>query len=353
MVTAWNVTTISERDVLKQSLALSGGGFRATLYHLGAVRYLRDAGLLSSVTHITSVSGGSVLAAHLALNWDRYCGDSKDFDEAAQELLDFVALDVRNRILRRYPFVQMRAIAQRVTRLSGKRRLTRTLLLENHYKRYLFGDTCLYQLPTSPELHILSTSLSGGGLSSFTRAGLLMEKREASGKLTMAHHHVGLVTVPMAVAASSAFPGFFPPLELSAEVVGAQEGEFQTQFFTDGGVYDNLGVRMFRYLQNTQATTITNADFVNIEEAITAWNHATQSDQNTPLRRLTEIYASVTSSRNQADRVSRAIEKPQQFYSGLERLLAESELREDSHLRRLLDANGNVTNGNVSINNDL
>ena len=42
-------------------LALSGGGFRAVLYHLGLVRFLRDAGILSRVTHISSVSGGSVI----------------------------------------------------------------------------------------------------------------------------------------------------------------------------------------------------------------------------------------------------------------------------------------------------
>ena len=46
-------------------LALSGGGFRAVLYHLGLVRFLRDAGILSRVTHISSVSGGSVIGAHL------------------------------------------------------------------------------------------------------------------------------------------------------------------------------------------------------------------------------------------------------------------------------------------------
>jgi len=50
----------------KLGLALSGGGFRASLYHLGLLRFLRDAGILSQVTHITSVSGGSVTAAHLA-----------------------------------------------------------------------------------------------------------------------------------------------------------------------------------------------------------------------------------------------------------------------------------------------
>src|SRR5690242_18156361 len=84
-------------------LALSGGGFRATLYHLVLIRFLRDAGILSRVTQITSVSGGSVLAAHLVLNWRRYNGSPEDFEEAASELITFVGLDVRNRILRRFP----------------------------------------------------------------------------------------------------------------------------------------------------------------------------------------------------------------------------------------------------------
>src|SRR3954470_14658412 len=89
----------------KIGLALSGGGLRGSLYHLGVVRFLRDAGILRDITHITSVSGGSILAAHLVLNWDRYNGSPQEFDEAAREILDFVGLDVRNRIVRRFPFV--------------------------------------------------------------------------------------------------------------------------------------------------------------------------------------------------------------------------------------------------------
>src|ERR1700746_104651 len=87
----------------KIGLALSGGGFRASLYHLGLLRFLRDAGILSRVTHITSVSGGSIMAAHLALNWARYNGEPEEFDDAAAEFLDFVRPDVRNRIARRFP----------------------------------------------------------------------------------------------------------------------------------------------------------------------------------------------------------------------------------------------------------
>src|SRR5688500_19726947 len=87
----------------KIGLALSGGGFRATLYHLGLVRFLHDAGILRQVTHITSVSGGSIMAAHLALHWDQYTGSTKEFDQAAAQLLAFTRLGIRNRILRRYP----------------------------------------------------------------------------------------------------------------------------------------------------------------------------------------------------------------------------------------------------------
>ena len=53
----------------------------------------------------------------------------------------------------------------------------------------------------------------------------------------------------MAVTASSAFPGFFPPLELTGADVGASSGEFGRQAYTDGGVFDNLGVRLFRCLE--------------------------------------------------------------------------------------------------------
>ena len=83
-------------------LALSGGGFRACMYHLGLVRFLRDAGILPRITHITSVSGGSIFAAHLVLNWDRYNGSPGEFDAAASEFLSFMRLDVRNRIARRF-----------------------------------------------------------------------------------------------------------------------------------------------------------------------------------------------------------------------------------------------------------
>src|SRR5262245_60427854 len=227
-------------------LALSGGGFRATLYHLGLVRFLRDADILRQVTHITSVSGGSIMAAHLALNWERYNGSTEEFDQAASQLLDFIRLDVRNRILRRFPLGLLLRWPRRLLGLSN-RQLTRTGLLERQYEKHLYGDKSLFELPGSPELHILATNLSEGCLCSFSRDGLWMMKQKA-GSSQIERIRVGLMTVSMAVTASSAFPGFFPPLELTGREVGARGGEFGQQAYTDGGVFDNLGVRMFRWL---------------------------------------------------------------------------------------------------------
>jgi predicted acylesterase/phospholipase RssA len=232
----------------KIGLALSGGGFRATVYHLGVIRFLHDAGILSRVTHITSVSGGSIIAAHLVLNWNRYKGSDEEFEAAASELLSFVRLDVRNRLLRRFLLALPLRWPRKLLGFSN-RKLTRTGLLEYHYEKYLYGEASLFELPENPALHILSTNVSEGRLCSFNREGLLSVRRQRDGAVHIDQIHVGLATVAMAVTASSAFPGFFPPLELTGADVGAKGGEFGRQAYTDGGVFDNLGVRMFRFLK--------------------------------------------------------------------------------------------------------
>jgi len=265
-----------EQTISRQfGLALSGGGFRAALYHLGVVRFLRDAGLLSSISRITSVSGGSIIGAHMALNWSRYCGTDEEFQQAADELIRLVRLDVRNRILRRFPLAALVNVLLRFSLRGTVRQYTRAGLLERHYEEYLYGDTGLMQLPESPHLYILATNLSEGSLCAFCREGLMLQRRLGPGKaMEVQTVPMGLATVPMAVAASSAFPGLFPPLELSSKDVGATEGEFSRHAFTDGGIYDNLGLRMFRFLQGLDLS----AD--------------KQSDESIRLQRLDGVFVS-------------------------------------------------------------
>jgi predicted acylesterase/phospholipase RssA len=273
-------------------LALSGGGFRATLFHLGMIRFLREANILPGVTHITSVSGGSILAAHLVLNWHRYTGALEEFDAAAAELLQFVQLDVRNRVVRRYPLALPLRALRRLAFRRPWRQLTRTGLLEYHYEKYLYGDTCLFQMPQEPRLFILATNISEGCLCAFTRDGLLIQRRLPGQRFRFDRIHTGLATVPMAVTASSAFPGFFPPLELQGQDVGADPGQFGRLAFTDGGVYDNLGVRMFRCLERSwmaREVRLHQDDLSDPEQVGRTLQAASQASEDTPLRRLAQM----------------------------------------------------------------
>ena len=277
-------------------LALSGGGFRATLFHLGMIRFLREANILPQVTHITSVSGGSILAAHLVLNWQRYNDSLEEFDAAAAELIRFVQLDVRNRVVRRFPLAMPLRAMRRLTLRRPIRQLTRTGLLEYHYEKFLYGDTCLFQLPERPRLSILATNLSEGCLCAFTRDGLIMQRRRPGQRFQFDRVHTGLATVPMAVTASSAFPGFFPPLELQAADVGADPGQFGRIAFTDGGVYDNLGVRMFRWMERSwmaREVRLEKNDLADADDVRRALHAAEQGAEDTPLRRMAQMLALV------------------------------------------------------------
>lgn len=50
-------------------LCLSGGGFRAMLFHLGSLIRLNELGLLPAIDRVSSVSGGSLAAGILAAGW--------------------------------------------------------------------------------------------------------------------------------------------------------------------------------------------------------------------------------------------------------------------------------------------
>ena len=57
------------------AFCLSGGGYRAMLFHLGALWRLYELGLLRTIKRISSVSGGSIIAGVLGLNWSKLSFD--------------------------------------------------------------------------------------------------------------------------------------------------------------------------------------------------------------------------------------------------------------------------------------
>lgn len=227
----------------KIALCLSGGGFRATYFHLGVIAALRERGLLEKVTDIFSVSGGSIAAAHLVKEWALYTGDDADFKKAEAHLRALAARNLRGRVVRRWILSCLFV----VPRLCG---ITRGFLLRREYG-WLLGHgplvDCYRPKPggkVPPDLHLLSTNFSTGDLCRFSKAGFAMENDEQPDLPW------DILPLTYAVAASSAFPPLFPPMQLDREMIGASEIDFRnTVYLSDGGVFDNLGYESFSMLR--------------------------------------------------------------------------------------------------------
>src|SRR5437016_5593248 len=56
-------------------LCLSGGGYRAMMFHAGALWRLNEFGYLPRLDRISSVSGGSITAGVLASRWQQLSFD--------------------------------------------------------------------------------------------------------------------------------------------------------------------------------------------------------------------------------------------------------------------------------------
>ena len=213
-------------------LCLSGGGYRAMIFHVGVLWRLCQAGVLRSVSRISSVSGGSITAGLLALKWKQLSFDPARLDA------DFARLVVE----------PLRALASETIDADA---IILGLVLPGRvsdrvvaaYQQHLFGDATLQDLPDAPRFVINATNVQSGVLWRFS-------------KPFMGDYRVGLVNAPaiplaQAVAASSAFPPLLSPLELRLDPSQFTAGsgyDLQRAPFTskvvlsDGGVYDNLGL---------------------------------------------------------------------------------------------------------------
>jgi NTE family protein len=216
------------------ALCLSGGGYRAMLFHLGALWRLNEAGYLKKLDRISSVSGGSITAGALALGWSKLEFDS---DGVAQAFVKHVA-------------GPLRAMAGKTIDVWS---IIRGMLLPgtiaekiaDAYRRHLFGNATLQDIPDDPPRFVFNaTNVQSGALWRFM-------------KPYMRDWRVGEVKQPklelaIAVAASSAFPPVLSPLKLhipASDYSHPSRGEdlhfapYTTNvILTDGGIYDNLGL---------------------------------------------------------------------------------------------------------------
>lgn len=206
-------------------LAVSGGGYRAMLFHLGSFWRLFELGVLKKLDRISSVSGGSITAAKIGLEWDQL--------NSAEDFRDRVVVPIR----------KLAAVTVDASSIIGGILLPGSIAdrVSAAYAKHLFGDKTLQDLPDDVRFVINATNVETGTLWRFS-------------KPYMRDYRVGKVDSPEvsladAVTASSAFPPVLSPfvLEVGADAFTEIEPNLDRRHLdeitlTDGGVYDNLGL---------------------------------------------------------------------------------------------------------------
>jgi NTE family protein len=175
------------------------------------------------------VSGGSIAAAMLALRWPQliFGRSGNSVTEIVAPIRRIADVTIDEKAILGGAFI-MGTAANRVAAA---------------YRRQLFGNATLQDLPQQPRFVINATNVQTAALFRFSR--------EYAGD-----HRIGLVNAPtielaIAVAASSAFPPFLSPLELEltpGQVTMVEGADLHREPYTtrivltDGGVYDNLAL---------------------------------------------------------------------------------------------------------------
>jgi len=221
-------------------LALSGGGYRATLFHLGLLRRLNELNLLHRVDAISSVSGGSITNAYLAkttAHWKKGRLSPEDWNKHIRDpLVRFTKINIRTLpILKSLVLPWKKSVAVTETEKLYQKYLTRQTLAD------LPGEVDFIFCASDILFSTLWRFRGGAGKTGNARAGYLKSGEWES------------IPVARAVAASSCFPPLFAPqfFPLTADQLRKPAAKDRHEDWanlvphlrlTDGGVYDNLGL---------------------------------------------------------------------------------------------------------------
>ena len=237
------VTEVTEKKRI--GLALSGGGFRASIFHLGVIKRLEELKIMEEVQVISCVSGGSIVGAFYVLEMEKRLnaqssistGKAKTrlelFDEIAADFIVQLKKNIRTRGMLYAPFFHPFLWVKSL--LPGNSRMD---ILVREYDKCFFDHAALNEFPSSDmdrekncrykgtKLILNTTSLQDGRRISYFR-------RPVIEYMEMIKVNQNFERVSVVVAASSAVPGVIPPIRVGKELL------------VDGGVSDNQGILPF------------------------------------------------------------------------------------------------------------
>jgi NTE family protein len=276
-------------------IALSGGGFRAMLFHAGALARMNELGLLSSAQRISSVSGGSIMSGHLALSWSAL-GKA----DAKGTFANFKAIVVDPVLSFSHEKIDVvDALTGLLPWSSASDQVTKS------YDSGLFHGKTLQDTPDLPRFIFCATNLQTGVLWRFSKP--------YEGDYVIGRIDNPTTLVAQAVAASSAFPPVLSPCVLhppagsfkdwpTGPILAASEiAAYRSPvILCDGGVYDNHGIEPIvkSYLTN----------FVSDGGAPFERTAAVQTDWIGQLRRILDVTDNQVRALRRRDLIARFIE---------------------------------------------
>ena len=270
----------------KIGLALSGGGARSIAFHLGCLQALEERGVLSRVSVVSSVSGGSVIAALWAYSDVSFA----EFDDRVTQLLKagltkgiihqtLFSLET-SKILATLATSGLLALAASLFAFCGgllkrigwsanplsrfstwisehfRRYASRSTAFERSLRRSVFGTIRMNEVKR-PDLNVVINASELRTGTAF-RYGSKESGTWVLGKLTG-----DAPLVSQAVASSAAFPAFLPAFDQILEF--ESNGDFcrKRVLISDGGVYENLGISCLLPDRNPKfSTNVFNCDFI-------------------------------------------------------------------------------------------
>lgn len=249
----------------KKGLALSGGGFRATLYALGSLARMNENGLLTELDTITAVSGGAITAAHLMKRWSDLKFETIDATKNRYRATNFHEVII-NPLL---DFCSGTITSKRLILLATATPMTSAVNeVRKKYENLLFGKTLLRDIPNcdkAPEFIFYGTNLDTG-------VSVRISKD------VIRDYHIGTaknhdITLAQAVSISSGFPPFLSPVCLNGSAWEWEDSPYQKLLenkvqalrnklaLCDGGLYDNMGLEMlWKHGENREYDTVFSCD---------------------------------------------------------------------------------------------
>ncbi|TAI49591.1 patatin-like phospholipase family protein [Flagellimonas allohymeniacidonis] len=246
----------------KFGLSLSGGGYRATTYHIGTFRKLRELALLDKIDVISSNSGGSITGATYML----HLGDYDTFEKiilsgVKRSVIKFVLTSFRILI----PSLFVLGIVVGSTwllfngyTLFGLLGILGFILLilffqfllfplsylnEKAYDKFFIKKAKLSDMSPDIEIAINSTNLETGRLFVFSRTSMGDSKYVYDEELPDIKYLTKDFPLARSVSASTAVPGVFTPVKIKKQFYENPENyQIVKPRLVDGGVYDNQGL---------------------------------------------------------------------------------------------------------------